>query len=292
MPRPFQTSWQAAAAKAAAKQRARQRDTGHWSAEGVRVQMTRARGLTKKGLLMLPFRFQMPPSDEWSTSAAVTWSDYDTIGGDTLSRAGATGLKTISFSTLALDYEVDWAVFHRGTTAEPAEPHTPLYVRDSLEELMEAKTPFNLQVGNPSAWDRWDLEMLATLRSVDYTERAGEPDARYIGVAFTEFVRPKLYRQGLPYHPVLPVTVTASRDGTAHDSQGHRMGDTASHPVTLNSLAREYYGSVAKWRLIAKANNAWANYNPSRPLKDAPKGRTMKLKIPKAPHAAHKKGKK
>jgi hypothetical protein len=275
------------AEKRAAAHRAHVRDFGYWSKVGVRVQLKQVSGLTKKGLLVPAYRFQMPPTDDWGVQASMGWTDYETIGGDTLSRPGAEGLRTISFSTLFLDYDIPGTVHKRGSRAHPTPPFTPMKAYDDLREIMESGTPFRLSVGNAGLWGRWDVQMLATLRSVDYTERAGEPDSRYIGVSFTEYLRPKLYRKGLPYHPVLPITVTLDRDGTARDTAGHRMGSTA-HPVTLHILAREYYGASSKWRLIAHANHDWRNYSPSRHLNLAPKGRKMKLKIPKAPHAAHK----
>jgi hypothetical protein len=168
------------AEKRAAAHRAHVRDLGYWSKVGVRVQLKQVSGLTKKGLLVPAYRFQMPPTDDWGVQASMGWTDYETIGGDTLSRPGAEGLRTISFSTLFLDYDIP-----------------------------------------------------------------------------------------------------------GRDTAGHRMGSTA-HPVTLHILAREYYGASSKWRLIAHANHDWRNYSPSRHLNLAPKGRKMKLKIPKAPHAAHK----
>jgi hypothetical protein len=274
-------------ARAGARHRAESvRDRGYWG-DGLRVLLRAVPGLTKRGLLEQPFRFQMPPSEEFTIGQAASHTDYDTIGGDQLSRPGAVALRTVSFSTLFLDYDVPWAVHHRGSVADPAPPRSPLAVIDDLGDILEARTPFRVQAGQPEAWGHMELDMLATLRSLEATERAGEPDTRYVSLSLVEFRRPDLIRRKklgrAQYHPRLPLKVTVHTDGRAVSSDGQRIH---GENIDLYDLARTYYGSSGKWRHIESASHI--DWPPSRPLKDlaAKRHQPLRLTIPKIAHAA------
>jgi hypothetical protein len=298
------------------------RDRGFFT-EGMRVVLVGEKGLTDPDVLETPFFFQHPPQESLSISASQAWNEVETIGGDTLSNPGASGLRAVGFTTLFLDWESTMAVHHRGGIADDvgiddpnapdytgafrsdparatdrpirrtvtaAPPRNPLVVANALRQIMESKTPFRLLIGQPQVWGRWDLSMLATLRTVDVREVAGEPDTRYADAAFTEFVRPELVRRkkkGRPqYHPKLPMTITVYKDGHAKGSDGH----TIRKATDLRELAKLFYGSSSKWRLIVQANSALKGWGPGEDLddwvKNRHKGNPQKLRIPKAQHSA------
>lgn len=291
---------------------------GYWT-EGKRVLLTPVKGLTKANLFGEAFRFQMPPSGDLQTTFAVNYTDYDTIGGKQLSRSGATQLQALSLSTLALDYDVSWASHHQGFPSGPPTqtysdisggagqtfaaqgfiegenvdpPPSPIQVRNMLVMIAEAKTPFQLEVSQPGVYEHPDVYMLATLRSVQSTEKAGEPDARYFDLSFVEYVRPALLDRDAKgkskapqYHPKLPLNVTVSKKAI-RAGDGHRFHYDQTN---LADLARAYYGSTAKWRTIVQANKALKSWPQSRPLKEllsTSHSAPVKLRIPKSKHAA------
>jgi hypothetical protein len=288
----------------------------------MRVVLTRLPGLTRKGLLTDQFNFQMPPQESFSVGYSAEHTDQQTIGGRTLSRPGAIALRTMNFSTLLLDYDAPFAVFHRGQvqaldqdpdtpdytgvqaanldfpvslpdtiSARGYAPRNPLVVRDDLIALLESRSPFRIMAGQPQVWGTWDYDMPVTLRTLDVREVSGEPDTRYVDVGFTEFVRPDLLTRktkGTPkHHASLPATITVHASGAAVDSHGVHVPHDAGG-VSLYDLAKFYYGSTAKWRGIAKANHL-KSYSPSKGLQDyRGEGKPVgKLRIPKLKHEAN-----
>jgi hypothetical protein len=285
---------------------------GYWT-EGKRVILTPIAGLTRPDLFGEAFRFQMPPTSDLVISFAVTYNDTDTIGGQQQSRAGAVQLRSTSLDTLALDYDVTWASHHsgfpggdpavaytalndgQGQTFTPGgrvvAPPSPIVVRNQLEDIAEARTPFMLEVSQPGVYAEPDIHWAATLRQVQTTERPGEPDARYFSLAFTEFRRPDLLtRRALgkarapSYHAKLPVTLAIGASSVLA-ADGHRFPDD----VSLADLATTYYGAPSKWRAIVAANKAlksWPQSRPLRELRNSRHGAPIKLTIPKVRHAA------
>ena len=317
-----------------ARRRTLQRDRGYFT-EGKRVLMRRA-PMTHKGVLDQPFFFQVPPLDELTISSAFNFTDYTNIARITLSRPDAAALRTLTVNSMFLDWEASFAVHHRGEPARPdrnpdtvdtrragidvtsgvgmaafrdsrtitrnvhfMRPRSPLYQVDRLRAVLMKGTPFWLYVGDVEVWGRWDLRMLATLRQLDVSDRAGEPDTRYISAQFVEYRRPRgLSRdERTPkYHPKLPLRVRVYEDGywSAPGSIDTRHRDA---PPTLHNLATLYYGSPGKWRLIAKANGI-TNWPASKDLKLLAQERTKRklgghgghitLLLPKGEHEADK----
>src|SRR5205085_10994887 len=121
-----------------------------------------------------------------------------------------------------------------------------------LRQIMWSGTPFWLYVGMPKVRGDWDVKMLATLRGVSTEERAGEPDALYTEVQFTEYRQAKLTRKARgkgPREKKRTVVIT------------HKGGDTRVRGLalkrapTLANIARVAYGSPSEWKSIASANH-------------------------------------
>jgi nucleoid-associated protein YgaU len=83
-------------------------------------------------------------------------------------------------------------------------------------------------------WARFDLSMLATMRTLSVEERAGEPDTRYFDIAFTEWKALEVKR----------ARFGSDKTQRVHPTPGQ----------TLRDLAVEYYRDPNKWRVIARAN--------------------------------------
>lgn len=220
------------------------------------------------GPLFVPFIFQCPPLESFGVGFSYAHVDYQTVGGETVSRPGARGLRTISFDTLFVDDDVfydagrqvvspSWIVSPTGgTDGHAAEMKQRL---DRLVEVCETGVPFRLKIGHSmpqvdvGADVVSEVNMTATLRDVKIEERHGEGDTRYVSASFME------YRQ--------PVT-KARKKGAAH--KPHHAKTPATHKVTakdtLHSLSLHYYGdATGYWKGIVSANKAKFPKNFSHP---------------------------
>lgn len=215
------------------------RDYRTHAGEGLKVTLSRSR-FTRRGLLAVPFRFQVPPLDEFTVGHSFNWSDYETISAGQFSRPGGRQLRTVSFQTMFADYRsMYWTLldYPPGTSLP-----TPLDWTFELQAILESGTPFKLVVGQPEHWHDNDLDMLATLRTMDVTERGGEPDARYVSMGFTEWrdlaVTRKRKGKGRGGGPpgLLPKGEAALEDLVHTIKQGD----------TLQKLSRRYYGSTSR----------------------------------------------
>lgn len=222
----------------------------HTDAEGrgLIVRLERRQGLTDPTVLGRPFVFQVPPLDSLPINRSFPHTDYDTVNADQRSRPGSAQLKSVSFRTFFTEDIARWTLLH-GSGFRP----DPIRMLDELEDIGLAKTPFWLTVRNQRRGSRFDIAMLATLRDVNSEEVHGEPDTRYVTVAFSEYrptmvgARRRVGGRGSGWVPSenprgsrLPVSVL-----TSNLPEGGN---------TLFDLARIYYGDPTEWRRIASAN--------------------------------------
>lgn len=255
--------------------------------EGLRVKIQSIAGKTPKGVLESGYYFQCPPLEEFSVDYAHSHTDYDTVLEGQFSRKGGVQLRSAQFSTLV----VDWGLFTVAQDTAPIEELTA-----TLIEVCEAGDPFLLTVAHrmpAGGFDNWgasmagpELQMAATLRTLRVTERAGEGDARYMDVAFTEYRDPQIRSRQLKKKRgqkttrsgdrPFPITVELIYDGWSNrgggfPAQGTLDGRDLSNkyripgPVTLISLAARYYGDPQQWRQIA-VENGLGDWGAASPL--------------------------
>lgn len=263
--------------------------TEYWNNQsGLRVRLSRAAGYTAKGLLETPFRFQVPPMEEFSQQYAFDHSEYTTLKSGMFTRPTSRQLIQIQFQTMFLDYNVEWEAWHT--------KDSPIDATRDLRRLVNTGTPFRLFVRNPALWadEKPDVDMLAVLKSLTVSEKAGEPDARYVDVAFQEWRPPEVIKrkqlgkktkdkQKRPgrSQPKTPATVWVHPSGECNT---RNKKWTASKPVTLNGLAVYFYGRSAYWRTIARKNNiegVASKDNLGTYVTRVNNGKALKLTIPK-----------
>lgn len=194
---------------------------------GMQVKLSPIDNLTPKELLPASFYFQCAPLETLSWSKEWVHEEYEVASHDTHDRPQARGLKTVSFSTLVVDYDAPWTFYS---------VLDPIAIGHTLEKLGDGLRPFLLSIRNRPLWGgAFDVRIIATLRSLSVEERAGEPDARYHDVSFKQH-----NESGLASKVRKKVTVPVR----------HKLarGDTPSR------LAKRFYGSNAKWRELLKAN--------------------------------------
>jgi hypothetical protein len=224
---------------------------------GIRVTLFNEPGITSKNVLSEPFRFQVPPLEEFTQQFSFDHAEYTTIRGGTYTRPAARQLTQIQFQTLFVDWNPSWAAFH---LYKP----NPIDETKDLRSILNTGTAFRMVIRNPDLWGyQNDVNMLAVLKALTVTEKNGEPDARYVDLTFQEYRPPaainrkQLGKKTKPGSrpprslPKTPTTVLIQFDGAAYHSS--RVW-TYSDPVTLSKLSTHFYGSAVLWRYIAAKN--------------------------------------
>jgi hypothetical protein len=224
----------------------------HADGEGLRIKFEHCLGLTERTLLQRPFYFQCPPLDAFTRALQYSHSDYETLDGQQHSHPAAMQLRSFTFNTVAVDWGAPWTLLDRlpvNTTADlstfTADIPTPLEVAFQLEKLLESGTAFYMSARSPLLWHASEFpqgRLRVTMRSLEVEERAGEIDARYFNINLVEFRRPIISERGKgrAASSRLPVTLLIRNLPRKRD--------------TLYELAKFYYGSASKWRVISKAN--------------------------------------
>jgi hypothetical protein len=219
--------------------------------KGMIVRMERIAGVTDAGLLVEPFTFQVPPLNTFPINRSYPQSTYDTVALEQRSRKGVRQLDTITFDTLFCQDPWEWTLLH-GDGFVP----NPLDMIAKLDRIGKAGTQFWLTARTPTFYSGYDVNMAASLISLNSEIREGEPDARYVNVGFLEFRDSSLKARQLPgtggRNKNLPVSLRADQ--------------LPADRNTLYELATYYYGAASEWRRIAKANSLTAK-NPSGDLR-------------------------
>lgn len=236
--------------------------------QGLVVQMNPINGLTPKGVFQheQPFVFQVPPQDGFGEDGSFPHEDYVTLGDGTHSTAGSgPALRTVTYSTLFLDWQPPWSVVQKeGWNPDPQE------MVGELRKIKNSGRPFHLLVHQSGRPGKYDVDYVATLRSLHWELRSGEDDAVYVTVGFSEFRAPNIERflVGAAHHAALPAKLAVK---TLRDDRN-----------TLAKMARLYYGDPSKWTLIAAANGL-SNMQPNRVLTPKNTSRaTITVPVPRA----------
>lgn len=236
---------------------------------GLQVRLIPIPGVTDRKFMPRAYEFQCPPLEKFTVDYGSIWTDYDTINGPR-SRSVNDALTVITFDTLTvglrdIGHGYSWTIVdpapisftkqfkHQGVDTQNAQTRS-----QQLRDILKSKTAFQIVVGNPDLWTRPDLNMAVTLRTLSVEERAGEEDARYMNVSFTEYVDPSL--PALPKHDLgtgrsLPTTLP--------------IKTLPGNVLTMHALARYYYGDPTRWKPIAAANPFLKKIGPSANIKHA-----------------------
>lgn len=255
------------------------------SGPGLVIVLRSIKKVTSPKVLKVPFAFQCPPLESLSRDGTFAFQQYDTISRGQFNRQQGRALKTISFTTVFVDYDATFTL-----TANRNIGPNPVIEVAKLEAIRDHGTPFELVVGQQALWGRQDVhwgprnQNAAVISELRVEERAGEVDARYVTVTFQEYRSVHLLRNAIGGRNVdpergrkFPAHVKLTVKGTPHSTD-------------LYSLAKHFYGEQSAWRLIAKANGI-RNWAPSRSLVDYLKSRkesSLTLTIPSPPLVAVK----
>lgn len=197
-------------------------------AGGLLCRLQRISGVTGAERLPKAFYFQAPPLDELSWSLTADHNEWDGLDHKRYSRFSSSSLKSLSFTTLLLDNQ-QW--YHH---TEPPDIHEQI---EELEGLLEGGDAFQLRIYNRQLWTADEVNMSATLRGLQVSERGGEIDGRYITVEFSRWRETEMAKQR-----------------RAASKKKETTAVTITKGMTLWKLAVKHYGSGSQWAGIRDAN--------------------------------------
>lgn len=224
--------------------------------DGVRVRLTRIRGVTAPGVLEEPLWFPAGALEEFTVDEESGHSEYDTVGHGQFSAPtpGKPGKKRKLRAC-----EIDTAAFFGDSAILTARGVTPNEVRDGLAAIERSETAVRLLVTLRMPHERGrkirpEVDMPVTVRSVRRTIKHGEALTRYFGTRFVEWRDPALGRRRYGGDP--PGVQTNRKQ----DAVKHRLGAND----TLQSLAKEYFRDKNAWRALANelGVKSWGGSTP------------------------------
>lgn len=216
--------------------------TPEQTGDGQWVVLSAIPGFTSPKVLQKQFRFQCAPLETMPQDYQWSWDDYPTISSGFHSNPQYPLLATFSFQSLFLDAD------YRYRFAQVKNVHVLDMVR-ALKAIGDSMRPFQLNFGQPPLWGVWDVAIPVTMRSLHVEERAGEMDARYFTVSFTEYA-------DAPTHSVVGATPAGSNTKSLQQGVLATLS-AATLPASLDTLAKiskKYYHDTSSWRVIAKAS--------------------------------------
>lgn len=252
---------------------------GSWGTDGLRVSLQHFRH-TKKGVLDNQLNFQVPPLEQWGWTQETDHLEFETLSKGQFSRLAGRQLITFEIRTMVIDYQPTWAAWTR------RRPHAPQPQKTAqlLKNLVQLGSPV-MFVARSGWWEGNDLRLPVTIRSVAVEERAGEIDARYFDLQFSEWRSQELEDKGYSGEgggaggDKTPATVKIEDDGRCIEEGTGKV--VAGKPGTLAKLATYYFGDPTIWRPIA-AKNGMSGFPPNRDLSNLNKAgkANRKLDIP------------
>jgi hypothetical protein len=213
-------------------------DTPFTRHDGLKVTMRHSPGLTRRGVLAVPLRFQVPPIGDFQRPYQFNWSTYDTISAGQRSRPMGSQLLEVSFGTMLMDRlaaEASSGVVVWSGAPDPQRMLDELrYIAGMHPQSRDRPSPFRLTVTQQAVWDAPVINMIATLTSVQPTQQAGDVATESLSLTFLEY----------------PESATAAQRRADKPERIHtlRAGDD------LYELAKRYLHRASSWRLIAGAN--------------------------------------
>jgi hypothetical protein len=236
---------------------------------------------TAKGLLGTPFCFQTAPIEEFKVSHAYEHADFMTVRFGQYSRPSGRQLRQVPYAGLILNWKPPWSNLDPGDTTGWW-PNIEAMV-DELKAILNSGTPFHIFAYHAITGIE-DLDMDATMRTLDVTDRAGEPDTRYLDITFTEYRRLGVQdidnpvsgstggvsvQRGYTIGTSVPLVPPGGNKGggvTGKTPARVSPGQLAPGSRSLYDLAKQYYGSTAQWTRIANANPGLGGFGPSSDL--------------------------
>jgi hypothetical protein len=235
------TSHLAALARAGAQQLALNGGTtesGAWrpdlpfnARDGIKITLRREPGITPKGFLEVPFRFQVGPTETIPRTWTYNWQTTPTIAAGEQATDGGKQLDRLSFSTMFLDLPEDFMVWTGSLDVQR--------MLTELRLLLEEPAPFRLTLGQTALWGPRPLvNTIAAFTSINPEQRGGYLGTEYTNVEFIQIGRERLSE--------------SARQRPSEAEQERRY--TLRPNDTLYGIAELCYMKRSSYHIITKAN--------------------------------------
>lgn len=213
--------------------------------QGLRVIIAPIKGITPAGLFQHgAFVFQCPPLDSFQEQFAYNHGDFPTAFAGERSRPGGRQLETIQFDTLWLD---DGSARHGPAWTIVPKAIDPIAAKNRLKAILYSGKPFWMMAHQMPVWHKYDLRMMATMRSLTSQEKHGEEDARYFSIQVREWrdasIQDRVMGEGAPHG--------GGKRGATGAVSVRALPDTQD---SLHKLSKWFYGTTTMATAIAKAN--------------------------------------
>lgn len=208
------------------------------SADGLRVTMRRAAGLTPKGILTVPLRFQVPPMGDFRRPYRFSWSTFDTVSGGQHSRPMGAQLLEVQIDTMLLDRlaaDATSGVVIWDGAADPQRVINELRYIAGVDDARKGKAaPFRLTISQPIVWRDPLVSIVATLTSIEPSQSPGDVATERLSVSFLEY----------------PELATGRQRRNLKEQRTHHLKASDD----LYEIAKRYFHAASGWRKIAAAN--------------------------------------
>jgi hypothetical protein len=250
--------------------------------DGLRVQMSAVEGVTKgrtRDLLSPYFRFQCPPLDQFQHDHGHSFNRSTNYQGVEHIRRGGRKLVSVPIRTIVVEY----ASF---VTEQRWDLESMV---DTFELISEEGWPFRL-LATHKYGGKAEIDMTAVLESATIVEQAGEQDARYVDLQFTQSNDPgvtrRTNRRGGSARP-FPFTVSIRKDGqwSVSSSKAHFKAPKSAD-LTLALIAEYAWGMPSAAAYLGSVQSPpIKDWGPTTKLINHPrfKGKGGKITVPDKP---------
>ena len=217
-------------------------DTPFVSDAGLQITMSKAVNLTPPGILDVPLRFQVPVTDDLTRPFRHNWATQDTLSAGQFSRKQGAQLLEIQINTILMDRLTaegsSGLVVWNGAHDPESMVEELRFISGTDRERRGPAAPFRLVIAQPQVWNKPSVDMVASLTTLDVTQRSQEIASEGLSMTFLEYAEPEGQR--------------ARRGGGGVVSSG--PGQNQPIKGSLYTMATVHLGRGSRWREIAKAN--------------------------------------
>lgn len=215
-------------------------DAPYNSGDGLKVTLRREPGVTEKGFLRVPFRFQVPPIGDFSRAYKTTYATYGTLRLGKRPRLDGRELDEISFDTMFMDAAAANASSGLVVWNVVQDPQRMIReLRWLMGHIDDEPRIFRLTISQQAVWGNSPLvNMLAVLTAVSPTQKGDSIGTEYVSLSFMEW----------------PEDLEAARKGQ-RAAKASATTHTLQKGDTLYEIAKKsHFKRASAWKTIAKAN--------------------------------------
>lgn len=197
-------------------------------------------------ILDVPWYFQCAPIDQFAVPKTRAFTQYQNFEGTTYITRTGKGLQQLIFRTVIVE-SAEFAIYQRWDLET---------MKKDLSRLVDAGYPMRLIATHPYN-DEPEYSGNVVIESFTSTEQAGEPDARYLDLTFTQWRTPVLERDQKGHKKTFPFVLDMNKNGhykvlyKGHEKKS--LFNAHGKSLTFATIAKYAYGKPSLASNIAAA---------------------------------------